>query len=212
MYHNMIPYLYIDSSYRSLSGILPHLCHEDRSFPRNKAWGPVGGKGGACCSLWQQGVEVFFSRVCKIWFYFCVEIPFMPLLHFLSSRYFISLWLRYDQFYLYHSVIPYVYVDSSYRSISGVLLHLCQEDRSSLGRKACDPVGGKSGACCSLRQQGVEVFFSRVCKIWSYFCLEDPFMSLFALATTVIVCTYLVRKRPVSYESCVTPYVYVDSS
>ena len=54
------------------------------------------------------------------------------------------MWLGYDHFTMCHSVIPYRYVDSSYRSLIVCLLHLCYEDRSPLGMGAWGLVGGRS--------------------------------------------------------------------
>ena len=154
------------------------LRHEDRSFPGREAWGPVGGRSRGCCSWWQEGVEVFFSRVCMIRSLFCLENPFMSRLFVPVSVIVFPYGWDTISFIpgMYHSVIPYVYVDSSNRSLSGVLLHSYHDNRSSSGRKAWGPVGRRR-ACCLWWQEGVEVFFSRVCKIWSLLCLKNPFMS-----------------------------------
>ena len=60
-------YMCVDGLYRRLSGGLLYLCHEDGSSPGREAWGLAGGGSrAACCSWWQEGVEVLHSRVCKI--------------------------------------------------------------------------------------------------------------------------------------------------
>ena len=74
MYHSVIPYVYADSSYRSLSEGLLHLVHGYRFPPALLigAWVFVGGRGRACCSRLLEGVEVFFLRMCKIWCLSCL--------------------------------------------------------------------------------------------------------------------------------------------
>ena len=77
MYHSVIPCVCVDRSYGSLSGGLLRFCHEARSCPGRKAWGLVSNTSRACCLWWQDGDEVFFSRVCKIRYLFCLENRFM---------------------------------------------------------------------------------------------------------------------------------------
>ena len=57
----------------------------------------------------------------SVYFLFGKSIQFT--IWFVSIHHCVSLWLGYDHVHMYHSVIPYVYVDSSYRSLSGVLIH-----------------------------------------------------------------------------------------
>ena len=125
IYHSGIPYVYVDSSYRSLSRGLLHLCHEDRSSAGREVCGLVDGRSRACCSWWQEGVEVLFSRVYNIEYLLCSENSFMSLLFLSLTVIVIYLWLRHDIFHMDHSVIPYVCADSSYRSLNGGLFHFC---------------------------------------------------------------------------------------
>ena len=131
-----------------------------------------------------------FSRVCKILsFLFGKSVHvtiFSSVTVIIVFSYKLYLWLGYDILHMYHSVKLYVYVDTSYRSLSGGLLHFRGEGRSSPGREAWGLVGGRSRDCCTWWQERVEVFFSRVCKIRHFFCLENPFMSRFCLLVSVI--------------------------
>ena len=78
LYHSVTLYVkYVDSSYRTLSGHLLYLGHEHCSPPGRDAWGFVDDRSRACCSCWQEGVEVPFSHVCKIRYLICLENPFM---------------------------------------------------------------------------------------------------------------------------------------
>ena len=105
---------------------------------------------------------------------------------FVSNRHWIFLRLGYDIFHLFHSVIPYVYVGSSYCSVSNGPLHLCHGQTFPLALETWVFVGGRSRACSSWWLEGVDVFSSRVCIIQYLFCLENPFISLFVLSITVI--------------------------
>ena len=166
---SVILYVDVGSSNRSLIGVPLHVCHEHRSSSGRKARGPVGSRSRACCTWWQEGVDV--SRVCKIRSLFCLKNPFMSPFG-LSVSYILFLpWLKYYRFHVnpINRVMPYVNVDSSYSSLSGVPIYNCHEDRSFPGRKARGPAGGRGRACRTWWQEGVEVFFSRVCNNQSLF-------------------------------------------
>ena len=71
----------------------------------------------------QESVPVLFGK------------PIRVTISFVSNRHCISLWLGSHHFRMYHSVMPYVYVDSSCRGLSEVLLRLCLGDRSSMRQR-----------------------------------------------------------------------------
>ena len=81
--NNVIPYgyIYVDSSYSSLSGGLLSLCHEDRCPVGRKAWGLVGSRSRAFRSWWQEGVArcVILPYVQDSVYIFCLENPFIML-------------------------------------------------------------------------------------------------------------------------------------
>ena len=134
---------------------------------------------------WQEGVDVFLSRVCNNQSLFGKSIHVM--IWFVGKHHCTKLWLRYDHLHMYHSVIPYVYVDSLYRTLIGFLLHICHQDRSSPAWYAWGPLDIRSGHCSSWWQEGVKIFLSRACKNRSLFCLENPFVSRFLLSVSVLV-------------------------
>ena len=75
MYHSVVSYVCVDSSYRSLSEGLLLICHEDRYSPGREPWALVSAKSRACRSWWQEeGLEVSFSLVCNIRYLFWLEI------------------------------------------------------------------------------------------------------------------------------------------
>ena len=176
--------MYDDSSHRSLNWGLLHLCHEDRSPLRREAWGLVGGRSRPSCSWWQEErVSRCFPPVWARFGIFSSENPFMSSTVSVSNRHCISLWFRYDPFPTCHIVIPYRYVDSSYRS--GSLLHLCHEEgRSSLRKEAYGLVGGISRASsCSWWQKRVSRCLFPVCVRFGILLLENPFMSPIVLVS-----------------------------
>ena len=103
--------------------------------------------------------------------------------------------VRYDPFgscasySIIDSVIPYgyIYVDSSYSSLSEDLLQLCHEHRCLVRRKHGESSGVEAEPLARGDRRGSRgVFFFRVCR-FGIFCLENPFMSRFSLSVTVIV-------------------------
>ena len=76
-----------------------------------------GGCRGVLLPCLQDSEPILFGRSTHVTIFF------------VSNRHGLSLWLEYDTFHMYHSVIPYVCVDSSYRRLSMGLLLLCHEDR-----------------------------------------------------------------------------------
>ena len=119
----------------------------------------AGGCRGFLLPCVQNSVSILIRKFIYVMI-FCV-----------SNLYALTLWLDYDFSHVYHSETVNVCVDSSCRSLSGGLRHLCH-DRSSPGREACGHVGGRSRVRCSWWQEGVEVSLFRVCKIGHLFRLK----------------------------------------
>ena len=162
-----------------------------------------GGSRGVLILCVQHSVSFLFGRFIHVTI--CVY----------SNRHCISSWLGYDDFHAYRSVIPYVYVDSAHRSLNRGLLRLGHDDRSSPRWEAWRSMGRRSRACCSWWQEGVEVCFSRLCKIRHLFSQRNPFMSRFVLSVTIVVFPYDIIW--LGYDIChmcdsVIPNVYLDSS
>ena len=123
---------------------------------------------------------MFFPRVCILRLIFCLENPLMSRFGLPVTVVVFPYGLDTDfSTYMYHSVIPYRYVDSSYRSLSKGPLHLCHGQGSSLALEAWLFLGTRDRACCASLQEGVEVFSSRVCIIRYLFSSENPFVSRF---------------------------------
>ena len=108
---------------------------------------------------------------------------------FVSDRQCISSWSGCDLCHMYHSVIPHVYVGSSYCSLSGGLLHLCHGDRSSPGREAWMFVACGSRACCWWWQEGVEVFTWVQDSAYIYICNKS--LHIYDLTAEVYLNIYL---------------------
>ena len=189
MYHSVVPYDYVNRSYRSLGKGPLLLCHEYRSSPALEAWVFVSGRSRACWLCWQEGVEMFSSCL-QDWASFFVGKPIHVTICFVCNRQCISSSLGYDLFQLYHGLIPYVCVSSSYRRLSKAPLHSCHGQRSPSALEAWVFVGGRSRARSSWWLEGVEVISSRMCIIRYLLCSENPFISPFVLSVTVIVFPY----------------------
>ena len=117
MYHSVVPYECVNRSYRSLGKGPLLLRHGYRSSPALEAWVFVGGRSRACWSCWQEGEEMFSSCL-QDWVSFFVVKSIHVTICFVCNRQCISLSLGYGIFQLYHGLMPYVCVSSSYRRVS----------------------------------------------------------------------------------------------
>ena len=164
-------------TYRSLSGGLLHLCHEDRFSPGREALSLVGGKSRACLMAGgcrgvlllclQDSVSIWFGRSTHVTIFF------------VSNGYGISLLLGYDTFHRYHSLIPYVCVDSSCFRLSRGLLLLCHEARSF-------PVTGGM-LLCRWRNPSLLLVVAEGCRGILLACVQDPVSILFGKSIHVII-------------------------
>ena len=87
------------------------------------------------------------------------------------------MWLAYDLVDAYYSVMPYVYVDSSSRSLSGGLLYLSHEDYSFAGREARGLVAADTESVARGSRRVSKCSSPCVCKIRYLFWLKNLFMS-----------------------------------
>ena len=103
MYHSVISYVGVDSSYRRLSRGLLLLCHEARSFP-------VTG-GMLLCRRRKPSLLLVVAERCRGVLPPCVRVPVSILFEkslnaiffFVSNRHIFSLWIGYDVFHIYVS-------------------------------------------------------------------------------------------------------------